>query len=243
VTVLERRVKIGHTAITWPRTEIETAFSVNINDPGERETALNNVRLWAGLLRKHKVNIAVLGGDGVDRRAFNFSESKKYMVDIVNEIGKYLFDMGIYCCFHPHTDTPVETKDEIYSFMDAVDPEYVFFAPDVGQIQKGGADPVPIINTYLSKIKHVHLKDYKGGEVQYDENGKEIDSTGFASYTPLGQGVVELEKILGILENSKFDGYVMVELDARKVVPIPREEALLISKNYLINLGYTFVER
>ena len=38
--------------------------------------------------------------------------------------------------------------------------------------------------------------EYDGVPLRHDENGREIDSSGFACYTPLGQGVVDLPTIL-----------------------------------------------
>ena len=217
---------------------VSSYFSVDIFNPEKRQESMDKTELWGNLLVKHGCKVVTLGGNQVDRRNFNFLENKKYLVDTTNEVGKRLADKGIKCCFHPHTGTPVEVKDEIISFMDAVDTRYVKFAPDLGQIEKGGTDTIQIVKDYLSILEHVHLKDFKGGKVEKDENGKEIDSTGFVCYTPLGEGVVDIAQVMDILEEADFAGYVMVELDGGAVVPIPQEEALQISKNYLESLGY-----
>ena len=41
----------------------------------------------------------------------------------------------------------VETRDETYATMEAVDTRYVKFGPDIGQLQKGGVDPVEVVST------------------------------------------------------------------------------------------------
>ena len=106
------------------------------------------------------------------------------------------------------------------------------FGPDVGQIQKGGGDPVKICKDFMPLIEHVHLKDYAGGD------------NGYVGYSPLGQGKVDLKKILKMLEarRNKMAGMIMFELDAgRKAdMTITEFEAAKLSHDYLKKLGYKF---
>jgi hypothetical protein len=55
--------------------------------------------------------------------------------------------------------------------------------------------------------------------------------------------VVDLAGILDVLEQSAFDGPVMVELDYGPSMPMTAEEAVGINKQYLESLGYRFVQR
>ena len=49
--------------------------------------------------------------------------------------------------------------------MQAVDPRYLKFAPDVGQLQKAGADAAQVIKDFLPIVAHMHLKaDDRMGE-------------------------------------------------------------------------------
>jgi inosose dehydratase len=221
---------------------ISSYYSIDIVNPALRDTEMEKLGIWTDIVVGMGGKYATFGGNAVDRRVFAFSEHKKYIVDFVNEAAKCLEDKGIMLNFHPHTGTPVETENEIRSFLDAVDTKHSGFAPDIGQIQKGGADPLKLLKDYLSIIRLVHFKDF-GGVVSFDANGKEIDSTGYACYSPLGQGVVNLTGILELLENSDFDGPVMVELDRSNSMPLSSEEVVTINKKYLENLGYHFVNR
>jgi inosose dehydratase len=214
-------------------------FSVDIVDPGRRDAEMAKIVEWGTIAGGMGARYATFGGNGVDRRSFDFTEHKRFMVDFVNEAGKRLQDQGMRLVFHPHTGTPVETEPEIRSFLDAVDPQYVGFAPDVGQIQKGGADPLGLIRDYRSLLGLVHLKDYSGSTT-FGPDGREQDTTGYACYTPLGQGVVNLPGILELLESSGFTGPVLVELDRGADIPIPAEQAAAINKRYLESLGYRF---
>jgi inosose dehydratase len=110
--------------------------------------------------------------------------------------------------------------------MDAVDTKYVKFGPDIGQLAKGGSDPVKIVKDYLSVIRHVHLKDWDGGP-------------NWTGYCPLGKGKVDVTAVLDLLESQKELQIVMVELDPDSP-PMPALQTTQISKDYLKKLGYSF---
>jgi inosose dehydratase len=145
----------------------------------------------------------------------------------LDDIAKALTDIGVVGALHQHTGTCVETRDEVYSVMEAVDTKYVKFGPDVGQLLKGGSDPAKIVSDFQDLIEHVHLKDWDGRE--HNEG-----------YCPLGEGKVDLPKILDLLENSKIKAMIMVELDPSRGMPIVPLDAARISKEYLMTMGYTF---
>jgi inosose dehydratase len=112
--------------------------------------------------------------------------------------------------------------------MDAVDKKYVRAGFDVGQLAKGGADPVPIVRDFLPMIEHLHLKDYDGGEY-------------YGGYCPLGKGRVDLKAVLDLMDKrGPMKGLVMVELDPSPNQPLPAIETARIAKSYLQNLGYQF---
>ena len=222
---------------------ISAYYSVDIVDPAKREEEMAKLKDWNKVVIAMGAKYATFGGNGIPRKDFNFSQHKKYTVDFVNEAAKFFLDQGLQLNFHPHTGTPVETEEEIRSFMDAVDTRYVGFAPDIGQIQKGGSDPLQITKDYISIIKLVHLKDFCG-KVEFDAEGKEIDQSGFRCYSPLGKGVVDLEAIMDVLEDyNDFTGPIMVELDGSLNQPMSAAEAALINKTYLEKLGYKFLSR
>ena len=83
--------------------------------------------------------------------------------------------MGLTPVLHQHTGTCVESRDETYAVMESVDTKVMKFGPDIGQLQKGGSDPVKVVKDFLPLVQHMHLKDYAGGPE-------------YLGYCPLGQG-------------------------------------------------------
>ncbi len=119
------------------------------------------------------------------------------------------------------------TREETYGVLEAVDTKYVKFGPDVGQLAKGGTDPVKVVSDFASIIRHVHLKDFDGGNA-------------FIGYSPLGEGKVDLPKIVDILEQSGNDLMLMAELDSAPYMPVSATKAATTNRDYLRKLGYSF---
>ena len=90
-----------------------------------------------------------------------------------------------------------------------------------------------VLSDYGERVRHVHLKDYVGGPVARDAEGKEIDPTGYLGYTPIGHGALDMPEILRFLEEIDYQDLVMVELDATPRAPRPPREAALMSKTYI----------
>lgn len=154
------------------------------------------------------------------------------LADALNNIGQYCLNIGLTTGLHPHTGTAIETREEIDTILNLVDPSLVGFAPDTGQIAKGGSDILEVMRTYRKQITHVHLKDW-GGKYERGEDGREIDFTGYANYEPVGNGVLPMPDILEILFDDDFDGWVNVELDGTPRAPRPPREAAAMSRRYL----------
>jgi inosose dehydratase len=199
----------------------------NMVDPAKRKDELAKMALWGGLIRKNGGSVSVLGPNGVPRASYDFGSNKAAIVAALNECGKMLTDMGLTPALHQHTGTCIETRDEVYAVLDSVDTRYVKFGPDIGQLQKGGSDPVQVVKDYLPLIRHMHLKDYDGGP-------------NYAGYCPLGRGKVNIRAVLDMVEKGDMKGMVMVELDSSRTMPIPAGETARISQEYLQKLGYTF---
>jgi len=121
----------------------------------------------------------------------------------------------------------IDTRDEVYAIMDAVDTKLVRIGPDVGQLQKAETDPVKVLKDFQPLLRTVHLKDYAGERA-------------WAGYCPLGQGKVDLPAVLDILEGAKGMEYIMVELDMTREAPMSSLDCARTSKEYLIKHGYHF---
>jgi len=199
----------------------------NLLDPVQRKDSIAQALDSARLLKKYGGKVLVIGPNGVKRDSYTFKDHKDDIVATLNEFGKALSDIGLTGCLHQHTGTCIESRDETYAVMEAVDTRYVKFGPDIGQLQKGGSDPVQVVKDFLPVVNHMHMKDYSGGEA-------------FVGYCPLGQGKVNLPAILDIMDGRQIAGMVMVELDGSPRMPMPALETATIAKAYLEKQGVVF---
>lgn len=152
------------------------------------------------------------------------------LADALNAIGQYCREIGLAAGLHPHTGTAIETRADIDTILELTEPELMGFAPDTGQIAKGGSDILEVMRTHRDRIVHVHLKDW-GGKYERDAGGREIDYTGYVNYEPIGHGILPMSAIFDIL--SGFDGWINVELDGTRRAPRPPREAAAMSRRYL----------
>ena len=201
--------------------------NVALTDPSLQSTSVERLLEWGRMVKKGGGKVVALGPNAVPREGYVFKDHKSHIVSALNEYAKGITDLGLTAVFHQHTGTCVETRDETVAVMEAVDTRYVKFGPDIGQLQKGGADPVQILKHFLPIVQHCHLKDYLGGE-------------NWSGYCPLGQGKVNIPAILDLLEGRKLAGMIMVELDQSANMPLTALECAKISKAYLEKQGCSF---
>jgi inosose dehydratase len=201
--------------------------TVQLTDTSQRKQHLDQLIQWGRTLKKHGGQIMVIAPNGVKREAYSFADHKANIVSGLNDYAKAMNDVGLAAGLHQHTNTAVESRDETYQTMEAVDTRYCKFAPDVGQLQKGGADAAKVIKDFASITITMHLKDFKGWEH-------------FAGYCPLGEGHVDLKGVLDTMESQTHTANIMHELDGSQNAPYTPRETAERSKAYLQKLGYRF---
>lgn len=209
---------------------ISAYCNLNLTDPGKRKDEIEKAVRWGGIIKKCGGRVAVIGPNSVNRASYHFAEHKADILVSLNEIGKAMSDLGLTAALHQHTGTCVESRDETYAVMNAVDTKYVKFGPDVGQLTKGGADAVQVVKDFLPIIDHMHLKDYNG------------EDSHLLGYCPLGKGTVNVPAILDLMEGRRINGMIMGELDNDwgNLSPTPALDLLKTSKSYLQTLRVKF---
>jgi len=200
---------------------------VNLTDPAIRADEVAKIVRWGRLIQKYGGSIAVIGPNNAQRDSYDFEANRANIVAALNDIGMALMDIGVIGALHPHTGTCIETAEEARAVLESADTRFLKFCPDVGQLQKAGSDPVPLVRDFASIVHHTHMKDYDGGEH-------------FLGYTPLGQGEVDVPTLVEILEGNGNDLMIMVELDPSRQMPMTPRETASIAKDYLQSLEYTF---
>lgn len=207
---------------------IQSAFCMlDVLDESRIEEESGSLDRWCSILKQYGGSVIVFTGRGKRDEEYAYMDHRDTIVKATNAYAGVAAKHELTFTYHQHTNTPIETREELYDLVENVDTDIVKLGPDIGQLLKGGTDPVAVVRDFMPMIKHVHLKDFAGGKP-------------WVGYCPLGQGKVDIPAVLELLESPGFDGSVMAELDPGKDPPIPPEEAARVSRDYLAELGYKF---
>jgi inosose dehydratase len=203
---------------------VSSYTGMNLTDATRRQEVVGAAVATAKIVKKNGGKIIVVGPNGVPRASYVFADHKANIIATLNDAAKAIVDVGLTPVLHQHTGTCIESREETYAIMQAVDTQYLKFGPDIGQLQKGGSDPVQVVKDFLPLIHHLHLKDFVGGAA-------------YVGYCPLGQGKVNIPAILDMLDGKAMSGMIMVELDSSADMPTTPLEAATIARKYLDKEG------
>lgn len=157
------------------------------------------------------------------------AEDLKKYGRLLNEIGRRTRDLGVQVNYHNHMHQLGETPEEVAVILENCDPQYVKLELDIAHYHQGGGDPVAAIKKYQSRLNALHLKDVRPKE--NDPNPKAY------TFVELGQGKVNLPGVFKALQDIKFKGWGIVELDSvpdKSKTPVQCAE---ITRSYLNSLG------
>ncbi len=163
-----------------------------------------------------------LGGAAHPSRQ-NARQKLDQAIRFYNEAGRMGTDLGISVNVHPHSHhgSLLESVDEYAYLMDHLDPRYVSLGPDTGHIVRGGQALMACLQTYISRITHLHLKD--------------VTATG--EWVALGEGVCDFPAVLALLESINYGGWLVAEEESAAA---RQDGVAAIRKNraYLRSIGY-----
>ena len=158
----------------------------------------------------------------------------KRLTDGLNRLGKAAREIGITLTYHHHMGTLIQTEEEIDRFMDSVDPELVFLLFDSGHCSFAGISPVKILEKYIGRTKHIHLKDLRTDVVKRakEEKWSFLKGVRNGTFTVPGDGDVDFEPIFDLIGSRGYEGYVVVEAEQDPAVANPLEYAMK-ARNYI----------
>lgn len=176
----------------------------------------------------------------LDEKPYYTEEQWQTVVKGFNEMGAYARSKGMYFTVHHHMGTGVQTVEEIDKLMELTDPELVYLLFDSGHLTFAGIDPVPVLEKYIDRIKHIHLKDVRLGVYNNEVVPKHmsfLDAVREGVFTVPGDGDVDFKPIFDIIEKSGYEGWIVVEAEQDPAKANPFEYALKARKYIKENTG------
>lgn len=184
--------------------------------PGKRDEQLS-------LVEKRAEFLAAAGADMLILSAFPDSDDFGEMVDLDDDGWKELFEnlpkvegiasrYDLTVALHSHYGTVVERDDHLRRFLEGCDTGLCL---DTAHLVIGGSDPIEVAEKAADRVKLVHLKDVDTGLARQmatrDLSFKEAAQRG--AFLPLGDGDVDIARLLELLERAQYSGWYVLEQD------------------------------
>jgi sugar phosphate isomerase/epimerase len=170
---------------------------VSMSGHAQLHTEVGKRRLRNVLRAGKELGIGVLNtftGDAASAEEIEAFEAN------VRELADEAENAGIRLCIETDSNL-LPTAEAGRRILDEIGHPWVQFNYDPGNVRYyTGAVPEEDIEYALDRLGHVHLKDQRGGK-------------GVADFPPLGEGEVDLPRILRRLKDSGFSGPVSMEIE------------------------------
>lgn len=160
-------------------------------------------------------------------------EEWEKLCDGLNRLGKLSLEKyGVALTFHHHMGTVVQSAAEVERMMQGTDPAYVSLLFDTGHFAYCDEDPLEMVKKYADRIKHVHLKDIRPDVVAQVKAEKMsfLDGVRAGAFTIPGDGCIDYDPIFKVLEESGYEGYMVVEAEQDPAKANPLEYAIRARK-------------
>ena len=153
------------------------------------------IRKAADLAAELGAEHLVVGG-GAKRSVAATDEDYSRLGAALDQVADLAEERGLLAHYHPHLTTMAETPEQVRKVFSS---SKIYFCPDTAHLFAAGGDPAKLILEHASKIRYVHLKDFRREPF---------------AFLPLGEGQLDMNAILQALVTIKYNGWIAVELDA-----------------------------
>jgi len=204
------------------------------------QSTLDEADRVAAILKAGGAEVLVLaaatGLDGYDETPKLSDDEWNTLVGTCAKIREIAATRGLKTVLHPHVGTHVEREAEVDRFLADSDLQLCL---DTGHLLIGGTDPVELARRYPDRIGHVHLKDVRdeiaakvrSGELSY------TDAVEQGIYVPLGDGDVDVEALVQLVQEAGYTGWFVLEQDTQLKDGSPVDKPLQDTARSLAHLS------
>jgi inosose dehydratase len=189
---------------------------VVLHDAEAREKELASVERQAGLFSAIGADVLIVaaatGREGYEETVELDEDSWVELFGNLASVEEVGARHGLTVAVHPHFGTVIERRRHLERFLEGCETGLCL---DTGHLMVGGDDPVRVAEVARDRVGIVHLKDVDLGlaeRVAAGELGYE-DAVRRGVFRPLGDGDVETERVIGLLEKSGYRGWYVLEQD------------------------------
>jgi inosose dehydratase len=169
-----------------------------------------------------------------DRKPIFTDEEWRLTAEGYNELAKIAAQKGMQVCLHHHMGTGIQTPAEIDRFMTLTNND-VYLLYDTGHIyysENSQQAMLAVLEKYLPRINHVHLKDVRDEVVATVRQQKLsfLDGVKRGTFTVPGDGVIDFKPVFKLLDEAGYRGWMVVEAEQDPALANPFEYAVKARK-------------
>ena len=134
------------------------------------------------------------------------------MVDQLDALAAVARRHGVRPVVHPHVGGYIEFEDEIERLVADTDLNLTL---DTGHLAYARMDPAETIKRYADRLGHVHFKDIRA-DVLARVDAEHLtfwEAIRAGIFCPIGDGLVDIAAVLGVLDEIGYDGFATIEQD------------------------------
>jgi inosose dehydratase len=162
-----------------------------------------------------------------DQPVFTNSEWDR-LCDGLNKLGAVAAKKGMALTYHHHMGTGVQSAKEIDRLMENTDPKKLGLLYDTGHLVFAGEDHLGVLNKWINRVGHVHLKDMRRKVHQQAKKEKWsfLQAVKAGVFTVPGDGCVDFVPVFTALKKAKYSGWMVVEAEQDPAKANPLEYAI-----------------
>jgi inosose dehydratase len=163
-----------------------------------------------------------------DAKPFFTGEEWERLCSGLNRLGRLAAEKGMKLTYHHHMGTGVQSAAEIDRLMENTDPEYLGLLYDTGHLVFAGEDHLAVLDKWIGRIGHVHLKDMRPAvrERAVAEGWSFLQAVKEGVFTVPGDGAVDFAPVFKALKKAKYSGWWVVEAEQDPAKANPLEYAI-----------------
>jgi inosose dehydratase len=181
-----------------------------------REEELTTVEQQAKLFAAAGADVLILaastGQDGYEETVEIDDDSWSELFESLVSVEEIGARHELSVAMHPHFGTVIERPHHLRRFLEGC---AMGLCLDTGHIMVGGDDPVEVAELAADRVRIVHLKDVDQGLAEQVAAGRlgYEEAVRQGVFRPLGDGDVETERVLDLLQRSGYRGWYVLEQD------------------------------
>jgi inosose dehydratase len=163
-----------------------------------------------------------------DAKPYFTDEEWNRLCEGLNRLGKLAAEKDMRLTYHHHMGTGVQTAGEIDRLMENTDPALLGLLYDTGHLIFSGEDHLAVLHKWITRIRHVHLKDMRRvlREKACKEKWSFLTAVKAGVFTVPGDGDVDFVPVFRALKESAYSGWWVVEAEQDPAKANPFEYAV-----------------